>query len=402
MSASRTRCLALLFLALLAPSAARAQAGELDDRLVALTYHKVTGQPLDIDAAAARTDAARSATNFDRPDVIKAEAARLASELAAVDPKHEFVVRVGDNVSEYDHERGTFTIPLFTPGFYVIANAFGEEYRIAFDNGQAASTIPMPKEEARTFDARLRQQGRNVLDEIHFRVVGDGDPAGAVTGRNVVRATIVSARVLDREGTVLFTPSLTATSGAVAGAAATPAFDIARADVAGLRVGGKAKDLETTLGRLFGKVTRVPRGNGWYPGYAASLEVNSMGCMTITGRRHGGEEGNVCVTAYLDGDDVVRAVRIERVFPFIDQESFRATLVRRYGAVSGASAAGNYALGWGPEVDATLAYDRSGPHTALSAFYDIEEDLMSSALNAAPKIRVTLQLVDAPWAAAKH
>jgi hypothetical protein len=404
MSAPHTRCRALCLLALcfLAPRAARAQTGELDDRLVALTYHKVTGQPLDVDAAAARTDAARSATNFDRPDVIKAEAARLASELAAVDPKHEFVVRVGDNVSEYDHARGTFTIPLFTPGFYVIANAFGEEYRIAFDNGQAASTIPMPKEEARTFDARLRQQGRNVLDEIHFRVVGDGDPAGAVTGRHVVRATIVSARVLDREGTVLFTPSLTATSGAVAGAGATPPFDIARADVAGLRVGGKAKDLETTLGRLFGKVTRVPRGNGWYPGYAASLEVNSMGCLTIPGRRHSGEEGNVCVTAYLDGDDVVRAVRIERVFPFIDQEAFRATLVRRYGAVTAADSRGGYALGWGPELDGALAYDRGGPHSALTAHYAEEEDMMSRSLNAAPNIRVTLQLVDAQWASAKH
>ena len=400
MRARRTAIRALLAVALVAPGAARGQGGELDDRLVALTYHKVSGHPLDVDAAAARTDAARSATNFDRPDVIKAEAGRLAGDLAAVDPRHEFVVRVGDNVSEYDHARGAFTIPLFTPGFYVIANAFGEEYRIAFDNAQAASTILMPKEEARTFDARLRQSGRNVLDEIHFRVVGDGDPAGAVTGPRVVRATIVSARVLDRDGTVLFTPPLGGPSGAVA-AAAAPAFDVAHADVAGLRVGGTGEDLETTLGRLFGRVSRIPRGNGWYAGYAAALEVNSMGCMSLPGRRNSGQPGNVCVTAYLDADDIVRGVRIERMFSFVDAETFRATMVRRYGAVTAANQAGGYSLGWGPTVDPLLAYSRSGPLTALVATYAEDEDMMSRSLNAAPKIRVTLQLVDAGWAASR-
>jgi hypothetical protein len=399
MSARSARCRALWLAALLVPAGARAQSGELDDRLVALTYHKVSGHALDLAAVAARTDAARAATSFDRPDVIQAEAARLAGELAAVNPRHEFVVRVRDNVSEYDHELGVFTVSLFTPGFYVTANALGEEYRIVFDNAAAASKIRMPKEEARTFDARLRQHGRAVLDEIRFRVVGDGDPSGAVTGARVARATIVSARVLDPQGEPLFTPKLSPAAADTA-ATRTPAFDVARTDVAGLRVGGKAKDLETTLERLFGRVSRVPRGDGWHPRYVAALEVNPLGCITLPGRRHAGEPGNVCVTAFLDAEDVVRTVRIERVFPYIDQESFRATLVRRYGAVTAAADRGGYALGWGPELDAALAYDRAGPRSALTAHYAEEEDMMSRSLNAAPNVRVTLQLVDAVWAAA--
>ena len=401
MSAARFLLAALLLAMPMA--AARAQDGDLDDRLVVLTYHKVSGKPLDVAAAAEQSDVARRASNFDRPDVIKAESARIAQELGAADARHEFTVKVSDNVSEYDHAKGEFSVNLFKPGVYVNADAFGQRYQLVFDNAESARAIAMPKEEARTFDARLNQAGRGVVDEIHFRVVGVGDPAGAVTGPLVIRATITSARVLDRSGAVLHTPTIAGASvaGAPGSAAAAPAFDVARADVAGLRVGVKAKDLEATLARLFGPVSRVKRSNGWYAGYTGALEVNSMGCMTIPGRNRGGEPGNVCVTAFLDGDDVVRGVRIERVFPFVDQESFRSTLVRRYGPVSGAQDGGGYALGWGPEVDPALVYDRSGPHTALTASYAEEESMMSRSLNAAPRIRVTLQLVDAGWAAKK-
>jgi len=383
---------------------AHAQEGELDDRLVALTYHKVASKPLDLQAAAEQSEVVRRASNFDRPDALRAEAERIGRELSAADPRHEFSVRVTDNISEYDHARGEFSVSLFKPGMYVQSPSFRQQYMIVFDNAESARAIAMPKEQARAFDARLNQAGRGVVDEIRFRVVGDGDPSGAVTGQNVVRATLTSVRVLDRAGAVLFTPTL-APGAAVAssspGTATPPAFDAARADVAGLRVGVKAKDFESTVGRLFGKVSRVNRSEGWYPGYAAALEVNSMGCMSIPGRRQGGEPGNVCVTAYLDGDDIVRGVRIERMFSFVDPETFRSTLVRRYGPVASAKEAGSYQLGWGPEIDAHLAYGSSGPHTALTATYAADEDMMSRSLNAAPRIRVTLQLVDAGWAVAK-
>ena len=388
----------------LSGATASAQDGDLDDRLVALTYHKIANKPLDLTAAAEQSDAVRRASNFDRPDVTRAESERLGRELAAADAGHEFTVKVNDNISEYDHERGEFTVNLFKPGMYLQSDAFRQQYMIVFDNAESARAIAMPKEQARDFDARLNQSGRGVVDEIRFRVVGDGDPSGAVTGQNVVRATLVAVRVLDRTGAVLFTPTLSAAgvaSASSAGGAAAPAFDAAHADVAGLRVGVKAKDFETTVGRLFGKVSRVGRNESWYPGYAAALEVNSMACMTIPGRRNSGLPGNVCVTAFLDADDIVRGVRIERMFSFVDAETFRSTLVRRYGPVTAANQAGGYALGWGPTVDPKLAYSSSGPLTALVASYAEDEDMMSRSLNAAPRIRVTLQLVDAGWAASK-
>ncbi len=186
---------------------------------------------------------------------------------------------------------------------------------------------------------------------------------------------------------------------ATARSAVTPApFDARLVDVAGLRVGGSARNLATTLTRLFGKADRVSRSQEWYAGYAAALEVNPMGCFTVPGRRSGGETGNVCVTAYLDADDIVRGIRIERVFPFLDGETFRQTMVRRYGPVSEAKEAGSYALGWGPAVARALAYDSSAPQVALTAFYSPEDDLRTRSLNGAPRIRITLQLIDAAWA----
>ena len=176
--------------------------------------------------------------------------------------------------------------------------------------------------------------------------------------------------------------------------------DTERRDVAGLRVGGRAKDFKTTAARLFGTVRRVHRSPGWHSGYASALQVNPMQCFAMPGRKHAGEAGNVCVTAFLDANDIVRAVRIERVFPFVDVATFRATLVRRYGEVDAERDGARWSLGWGPHLNAALAYDSSGPRNALTAHYSDDDERVGHARTAAPTIRITLQLVDAAWAAA--
>jgi len=379
---------------------ARAQHDSLDTRAVALTFHKLTGQPLDVRAAAERSDAMRAATSFDRPDVLKVQTAQLERDLAASDARHEFVVLVDDNISEYDHERNEFSVMLFRPGYYVPLQVFGQEYRLVFANADAARGIPMPKEQARVFDAKLASSGRYVANEIHFRVTGAGDPAGAVTGQRVVRADIISVRLLDRSGAVVFTPALVASRGTLP--AATPARDLRDADVAGLHVGVRSKDLEATLARMFGKVEKRARNNSWYAGFNAGLFVNEMGCMAIPNGRRPPQPGTVCVSAYADERDIVRSIRVERVFPWLEQEAFRAPLVRKYGPVSRAGGNGSYALGWGLPLDSTYAFDRSGPGTAITARYETNDDFFSLANNALPKIRVVLELVDAAWVSARR
>ncbi len=398
----------LVFAAVLQQTRAQAQPDGFDPVDAALIYHKLTGEPLDLRAAAEHSDLVRRASNFDRPDALKAETARLQAQLDAADPQREFRIRVNDSISQYDHERGEFSIMLFAPGYFVPVQAFRQNYQIVFANAESARPIAMPKEQAREFDAQLNRIGRGVVNEVRFRIVGKGDPAGAVTGARVVRAELLAVRLLDRQGRVVFSPTVAPLAIAPAGASGSPAgatnsappFDFAAADVAGFRVGVKAKDLESTLQRLFGPVARTPTGRNGDPRFGGALTVNELGCTHVPGRRGNVGPGSVCVTAFFDGDEVVRSIRIERVFPYVDGEVFRKTLVGRYGAVAAARKLGSsYSLGWGPEVDAALLYDRSGPRHALTAHYVDNRDYVARSGNAVPQIRIVLQLVDANWAA---
>jgi hypothetical protein len=105
----------LVFAAMLQQTRAQAQSDGFDPVDAALIYHKLTGEPLDLRAAAEQSDLVRRASNFDRPDAVKAETARLQAQLDAVDPQREFRIRVNDSISQYDHERGEFSIMLFAP-----------------------------------------------------------------------------------------------------------------------------------------------------------------------------------------------------------------------------------------------------------------------------------------------
>ncbi|MEO8334755.1 MAG: DUF4852 domain-containing protein [bacterium] len=392
---------AILAIALLVGATTlHAQSDTLDDRLVALTFHKLSGETLDLKAAAERSPAVQRASGFDRPDVLKAEVARLESDLASADANHEFTVRVNDNISEYDHDRGEFSVMFFKPGIYLDIRALGQQYRLVFGNAESMRAIPMPnKEEARAFDARLASSARFVNNEIRFRIVGSGDPSGAVTGQHVIRGELISARLLDRAGNLVYTPRVSAPAPVTLAKGADAAVN----DVAGMHVGVRAKDLEATMQRMFGPVSRQKRSDKWFAGYQSAIVVNDMRCMDLPGRKGGSPQpGTVCVTAWVDGSDVVRSIRVERVFNYMDEETFRSTLVKKYGPVSSAREGGSYALGWGALVDSSLVYDQSGPRTSVAAYYDAHDDMFSRSTNSLPRIRVILQLVDAPWATAQH
>jgi hypothetical protein len=370
-----------------------AQADGFDAVDVALIYHRLTGEPLDINRIAAQSESVSQASGFDRPDMLKDEVARLRAALQGADASREFTIRIDDSISQYDHERGEFSITLFSPGYFVPLQAFDQQYKLVFANADAARAIRMARDPAREFDNSLNAFGRNVVSEIHFRVLGKGDPAGAVTGAHVVRAQIVSARLLDRAGHVVFTPNLDAAPPGTT-VPAPVALDLAAVDVAGLRVGVSVAVMDATLTRLFGPVSRTPSGRSMHPRLTTTLETNSTGCFTIPGRRRNPAVGAVCVTALADDDQVVRVVRIERLFSWFDAELYRKALVGKYGAVADARQGAAFALGWGPMVP--LA---SGSQHALTATYDEDEDMMSRSLNAAQNIRVSLQLIDAAWAA---
>lgn len=384
----------LAVLGLLAATAFYAQNEDTENQAIALVYHKLTGDTLDLQTVAQSSNAVRNASSFDRPDAVKAETARLQAQLNAADPGKEFVMRVNDSISEYDHQRGEFYVVLFRPGYFVPVNAFRQQYQLVFANVEGARAIPMPKEEARNFDLQLQKLSRHVTNEIHFKVIGKGDPAGGVTGERVIRAEILSSRLLDANGNVVYLPKIAPMAASVPAAP----FDVAKADVAGFRVGVKVKDLEATLARTAGKPQRVTPKNG-VDRFAGTLEVNSMGCASYIGKRSP-NVGTMCVVAYFDKDEVVRAIRVERLFPWFDSEIFRKSLTQKYGAVNSARNSGSgLELGWGPDVNETNHPEKNYFHSALRAQYAADEDFMSRGMNSLPRIKVVLHLVDAQWAA---
>jgi hypothetical protein len=386
----RTAAAALfLVLALLVASA---QSDGFDPDVVALTFHKVSGAPLDTQALAAQSQAAMRASGFDRPDVVAAEQKRLDARLAAMNPAQEFTITIDDSISQYDHNTGQFSIELFTPGTFIPLRAFNREYRIVFANAASARAIPMPKDQARDFDARLNSFGRQVNTEVRFKVIGKGDPVGGVLGDLVIRGEIVAARVLDRAGAVVFAPNVLATSAMPAFAG----FDSSKADVAGLRVGVSKKDMEATLTRLFGRVTPgYLSGEGSFKGFASVIEVNSMGCRSGFTVKKRPQPGAVCVTAYLDSSEVVRMVRVERLFPpGFDSNVFEKALVQKYGPASG----GRRGSSWGPGVPGVVLNNPSITVDALTASAAADRDISDLGGNRLQNVIVSLQLIDANWA----
>jgi hypothetical protein len=309
-----------------------------------------------------------------------------------MNPAQEFTITIDDSISQYDHNTGQFSIDLFNPGTFIPVRAFNREYRLIFANASSARAIAMPKDQARDFDAKLNSFGRQVSTEVRFKVTGKGDPVGGVLGDLVVRGEIVAARVLDRSGQLVFEPKVMATSAMPAFAG----FDSSKADVAGLRVGVSKKDMEATLTRLFGKVTPgYMSGEGSFKGFASVIEVNSMGCRSGFSAKKKPQPGAVCVTAYLDSSDVVRMVRVERLFPpGFDSRVFEKALTQKYGPASGSRRGSS----WGPGVPGAVLNNPSITVDALTASAAADHDISDLGGNRLQNVIVSLQLIDANWA----
>jgi hypothetical protein len=386
------RAASLALLVVLGVAGLSAQSDGFDPEVVALTFHKVSGAPLDTQALAAQSQAAMRASGFDRPDVIAAEQKRLDAQLASMNPAQEFTITIDDTISQYDHTTGQFSVELFTPGTFIPLRVFNREYRIVFANAASARAVPMPKDQAREFDARLNSIGRRVNTEVRFKVTGKGDPVGGVMGDLVIRGEIVAARVLDGSGQVLLTPTVVATTAMPAFAG----FDSSKADVAGLRIGVSRKDMEATLTRLFGKVTPgYMSGEGSFKGFASVIETNSGGCRSGFNAKKKPQPGAVCVTAYLDSSDVVRMVRVERLFPpGFDGNVFEKALVQKYGPATGSRRGSS----WGPGVPGAVLNNPTITVDALVASAAADHDISDLGGNRLQNVIVSLQLIDANWA----
>ena len=79
-----------------------AQVEQPIDVQVAMAYHRLTGDTLDLAAFVERGEAVQRASSFDRPDVLAAEVAAWQGQLARTDPARELVLRVNDRITDYE------------------------------------------------------------------------------------------------------------------------------------------------------------------------------------------------------------------------------------------------------------------------------------------------------------
>jgi hypothetical protein len=155
--------------------------------------------------------------------------------------------------------------------------------------------------------------------------------------------------------------------------------------------------MEATLTRLFGKVTPgYMGGGGSFKGFASVIEVNSMGCRSGFSAKKKPQPGAVCVTAYLDSSDMVRMVRVERLFPpGFDSSVFERALVQKYGPANGSRRGSS----WGPGVPGAVLNNPNITVDALTASAAADRDISDLGGNRLQNVIVSLQLIDAAWAA---
>jgi hypothetical protein len=267
----------------------------------------------------------------------------------------------------------------------------GQEYRVVFANAAQARAIAMPKEQAREFDLGImRDRSRSVVTTVSFRIIGDGDPAGAVDGQYVVRAELVSAQTLDTDGTVLSKPDFAAVP-----AKPVVSFDARAVDAGGVRIGVSADEIEAAVTRLYGKPARSLRGprSDLDPRFAGSIELDLMRCIYVQGQRdHEPVPGDVCLRAYFDKDGVVRQVRIQRVLPRFDYEQARAAAIARFGPAAAVRGGSTPQLAWGTK-DPKL-----GP--ALQLTIDPYGNTLSFGFGEVRAGSLDMTLTDVAWAAA--
>ena len=203
--------------------------------------------------AAATNAAANAATAFDRPAVIEREIARYQAAFQTLDLAKIYDVRLNVEIRQYDADRGGYTLPLSEDSFIRITNpATFKEYGLQFRNPGDVSIVPIADPTAaRAFAAKSRLNMEGLLAgygtlQIAFRLV-EAPPALDTNEPPMVRADIISARLLNNSGAVIYDFGLTPAARSAASWSSTevPGQPVLKAaDVQGMRLGMTGAEAE--------------------------------------------------------------------------------------------------------------------------------------------------------------
>lgn len=175
------------------------------DALGALwSYYKLAGTTPDFQEMAKRLRRVQQAGDFDRDNILSAEAADLQAAFEAFNHDGLFTVNVQTQL-DYIEDREQVAIQFFEPGRVLpfdpfvqrvdghehrlsMFAQFGELYqrRLAFANREAARYLPLPRNQARVFATSQGWAPQGAILELTFRLTGAVPGSGTASGSMVV------------------------------------------------------------------------------------------------------------------------------------------------------------------------------------------------------------------------
>ncbi|TWB42594.1 hypothetical protein [Nitrospirillum pindoramense] len=317
---------------ILAPAAWAADPTPLTPEVAALYYHKVANDPLNFAEAAKRSPAVKGASTFDKPAAQQAEEDRLKAAQAKVDDTTPLSIHVTVSIGQYDLNAGRFPIEAFGERHYLSLGAFGNQYRIAFANGDGVG-LKLPVDQARKFDNALGV--RTVTANLAAHFVGTGDPTGNLNSQYTVRVAIDKITLRRLGGAEVLAEIIP--DQAASASAATPPKAPSDWDVSGLKLGMTESELTSAAKATFAD-KKLVIGNDRDCGGGAAMYAS--GKMPL---------GAVCVVYTLAAGKVtsvtVRQVLADARSVFNDT---RQALIAKYGPPA-VSDRGRY-FGWGQGV----------------------------------------------------
>lgn len=343
--------------------------GQLDGLSAVFAFNRMNGTTPDLRRYAERSTGYRNATTFDREQVLAREIARLEGDFQRFDLDRTYVLRLRVPLMQYDSSKQGYAVGLGPDATIELADPVTfQRYGLQFRNTEEAGFVPVgDATAARNFSQRfgLDTQGNQAgeaVAEIAFRL-GDAPPAVG-TYVNVIRADILAARLVTRDGRPMFdfgtTRAATAAPGRPAsGAAQQPVLKAV--DIQGLRLGMPMAEADGVASRgwttkvgtpgtgafLYFNELRNPQGQ-W--AVCDTIEVGipdllatSMGIATPPSYRD-------CIGYKLSRDgsgrveDRVEAVAARQILAGVEPASLLSALREKYGAPTYVQNGGNHLL----------------------------------------------------------
>ena len=333
--------------------------------------------------------------------MLKKEKQRIQNEYEQTDGSVVFGMNLNTSMT-YQHDQKRFAMSVFEPGIFIPYGpgpTRGTQYKLNFANGEGLRYIPMELAQAKALTQKFKfhNTSNNVLAMMKFKIIGAGDPTGAVNSQYTLRGEILSVKYVTSRGELIHDPGTVKPYDIKQD---PPVISPDKFNIMQLRTGVKVEELQKTIEEEFGKIAsvsptkrddkRLMRGVGYAPN----------DCYTF-GRKKA-KVGNVCIRAFPDKTGIIRKIVVEQIVEGNEYDGIRQALLKKYGAMAeSVNKANTQYYGWGPNITKSVTMDdQLAPARALSAsLRGIQSSLDRMSASTRVSINLRIRLIDSTWAA---